>query len=208
VLQEGPAEIRVHDKILEAGFVQVPVLLLRHPKLRPGAKLMYAVILWYQWHLGYWPGRRACSIEFGISLRSITNYFSELEEAGLIRIQRGEYDAIEGIEVYPPRPVQDLHRRGESVEGRPVQNLQRVEGVTGANFAPCTNRDTREPLPPSGPIHPSQFKQTALLSLARALLEQGRSEEHVQSVLRAYGAEDAVIRRILEQLRLGGTPKE
>jgi len=187
---DRPAPIRVHDKLLEAGFVQVPVLLLRMPGLRPGAKLLYASILWYQYHLGYWPGRTAVSVELDISPRSITSYLGELEEHGLIHIQRGEYDVIEGIEVFPPRPLQDLQRTGEVVGQEPLQNLQRESAEPLQNLHPTRyNNIYKDP------------RRYALHGLAKGLIEQGRDIREIMQVLRAYGADDGQLEELLREIQ-------
>ena len=186
---DRPAPIKVHDKLLEAGFVQVPVLLLRTPRLRPGAKLLYASILWYQYHLGYWPGRTAVSVELDISPRSISSYLAELEEHGLIRIQRGEYDVIEGIEVFPPRPLQNLQRTGEVVEQEPLQDLQRESAEPLQDLHPARdNRICNDP------------RRHVLHGLAKGLWEQGREIREIKQVLRAYGADEVQIEEVLKEI--------
>jgi hypothetical protein len=80
--------IEVPDDLLREGFVQVPVKLLKLPDLGLGSKLCYCCLLWYAWKVGYFPGQEALAQEFGSTARSVRNYFTELEQAGLIEIHR------------------------------------------------------------------------------------------------------------------------
>ncbi len=84
----GMGIIEVPDDLLREGFVQVPVKLLKLPDLGLGSKLCYCCLLWYAWKVGYFPGQEALAQEFGSTARSVRNYFTELEQAGLIEIHR------------------------------------------------------------------------------------------------------------------------
>lgn len=84
----GMGIIEVPDDLLREGFVQVPVKLLRLPDIGLGAKLCYCCLLWYAWKVGYFPGQNALAQEFGSTDRSVRNYFTELQRAGLIEIRR------------------------------------------------------------------------------------------------------------------------
>jgi hypothetical protein len=84
----GMGIIEVPDDLLREGFVQVPVKLLKLPNIGLGAKLCYCCLLWYAWKVGYFPGQNALAQEFGSTDRSVRNYFTELQRAGLIEIHR------------------------------------------------------------------------------------------------------------------------
>lgn len=80
--------IIITDAILAAGFVQVPMLVLRDPDLSTGAKVAYGALLWYAWRGGDYPGQAAMAEQFGMSERSVRSYLSELEKCQYVDVQR------------------------------------------------------------------------------------------------------------------------
>lgn len=52
-------EIVGADPVTRHGFTQVPNFILTEPKLSVGAKLTYAMLLSYAWHIRDHPGARA-----------------------------------------------------------------------------------------------------------------------------------------------------
>lgn len=171
---DGPMEIEVDDAVLAEGFVQVPVILLRLGNLGLGAKLMASAILWFSYRLGYWPGRKAAAIEFGIGERSVSRYLRELEDANIIVLRRAPDGKIVGIQVLPPG----------------------VWGKRVPDWHPHPKEPDRVPDSTSGvPIwHPTNIEDTntrrvrVWKTLARALLDKGREPEQVTTVLTQYGA--------------------
>jgi hypothetical protein len=80
--------IIVRNTILAAGFVQVPILVLKDPDLSFGAKLCYGALLWYHYKGTGWPGQRTAAAEFGCSVRSMCSYLQELVTASYVIVTR------------------------------------------------------------------------------------------------------------------------
>lgn len=83
--------IRGADALTVRGYTQVPNAILTHPKLSPGAKITYAMLLRYAWQEDRsFPGQERLAKDIGAGERSIRTYFKELETDGLVEIhQRG-----------------------------------------------------------------------------------------------------------------------
>ena len=191
------AEIYVPDELLAQGFVQVPVLLLRAKGITFGAKLFYCCLLWYHHRLGYWPGRKAAAYELAVSERSIANYMKELQENGLIKVERGRQGEVQRIILRGPEEwVKDLHPEADSrvkdlhPEGARVKKTtesRKEFSVYGKNFHPTLYIDIY-----------TRRAGAALVALARSLLQQNRTPEEVLTILQAYGASDGQAEAILE----------
>ncbi len=69
----------------------VPNFILTNPSISVGAKLLYAMILKYDWsNQGCFPGQQQLAKDMGAGERSIRTYQKELEEAKLLEVtQRG-----------------------------------------------------------------------------------------------------------------------
>ncbi len=215
----NPAPIKVPDSLLAAGFVQVPVLLLRLPDLGLGAKLMYACLLWYHHRLGYWPGRQAVAHEFGIGERSVVRYLRELEDYQIVRIERNEQGHIQWIELAPPEEwggrnvrhpdgdnltpsgchddtlrVPNKQTEGEGWHARPYDSRE-INKETDTSHKQTSSRTEQTETPQLSPrLH-------MLVGIARGLMEQGRSLEAVQQVLAGYGANEEEIHRVMETVQ-------
>jgi hypothetical protein len=83
--------IRGADALTARGYTGVPNAILTHPKLSPGAKLTYAMLLRYAWQEDRsFPGQERLAKDVGAGERSIRTYLKELETGGLVEIhQRG-----------------------------------------------------------------------------------------------------------------------
>jgi len=81
-------EIVVEDEVLNAGFVQVPVLVLRDPDLSFGAKLAYGALLWYHYRGRGFPGIKPMAEEFGMGERTAIRFLGELENRGYVLVTR------------------------------------------------------------------------------------------------------------------------
>ena len=83
--------IRGADVLTTRGYTQVPNAVLTHPKLSPGAKLTYAMLLRYAWQDDRcFPGQERLAKDIGAGERSVRTYLKELETGGLVEIhQRG-----------------------------------------------------------------------------------------------------------------------
>lgn len=85
---DAGGQIIIANKVLAAGFVQVPVIVLRDADLSAGAKLAYGALCWYAWKGGTFPGIDAMAADFGMGNRSAIRYLSELENRGYIEVTR------------------------------------------------------------------------------------------------------------------------
>jgi hypothetical protein len=89
ILKERNIELDTLDPVVSGGFTQIPNFINRNPDLSPGAKVAYALFLSYAWHNdGCYPGQERMAQDMGMSRSRVTEYVSELNEAGLITIQR------------------------------------------------------------------------------------------------------------------------
>jgi helix-turn-helix protein len=88
---ERNIEIVGADLITRHGFTQVPNFILTNKHLSVGAKLLYAMILKYDWdNQGCFPGQQQLADDMGSAERSIRTYQKELEEAEVLEVkQRG-----------------------------------------------------------------------------------------------------------------------
>ena len=75
-------------KILVGGFLQVPLKILLNPRLSPGARLAYQILLYYAWKNRPYPGHAAAAEGFGLPQRSLERYLSELITDGQVNVFR------------------------------------------------------------------------------------------------------------------------
>lgn len=86
---EDERTIIVEDESWRHGFTQIPNVVLRNRVISVGAKLAYSVLLSYAWQdKSCFPGHDRMATDMGCSVRSVVNYLHELEEDGIIEIQR------------------------------------------------------------------------------------------------------------------------
>lgn len=77
------------DIATQRGWTGVPNFILESEKISIGAKLTYAMLLKYARELDEcFPGQERLAKDMGSGLRSVVRYISELEEVGLITINR------------------------------------------------------------------------------------------------------------------------
>lgn len=89
IIRERNIQLDTRDPVTREGFTQVPNFILKHPDLSMGAKLVYAMFLSYAWHNdSCFPGQDRLAYEIGISRPRVTQFISELNNAGLVTIQR------------------------------------------------------------------------------------------------------------------------
>ena len=86
--EDRGGSITVDDAILDAGFVQVPMLLMEADDLGAGAKFTYGILLRYHWEGMRYPGHAATAERFALAERTLRRYLSELEDAGVIEVER------------------------------------------------------------------------------------------------------------------------
>jgi hypothetical protein len=88
-VSEDTRHVIVEDETLAAGFTQIPNLVLRRGDLTPGAKLTYMVLLSYAWQKDHaYPGQDRLAGDMGVSERSVITYLKQLQDTGLITINR------------------------------------------------------------------------------------------------------------------------
>ena len=87
-MNEDRGEIVFEDNILDAGFVQIPALVVFDGELSPGAKTTYAALLWYGWKFREFPGQTAMAEDIGATDRTVRRHLTELEEKDYIRVEQ------------------------------------------------------------------------------------------------------------------------
>ena len=81
--------IVVEDPLLRKGFTMVPNLLFSFKGLSHGARLTYVLLLKYAWKEGScFPGLDRLAGELEVERKSVMRYTRELQDGGLITIQR------------------------------------------------------------------------------------------------------------------------
>jgi hypothetical protein len=89
LLREKNIQLDSQDPVLRYGFVQMPNFILRNPELSVGAKVTYAMFLSYAWNNDFcFPGQERLAQDMGMSRSRVTEFIGQLEDAGLISIQR------------------------------------------------------------------------------------------------------------------------
>jgi DNA-binding MarR family transcriptional regulator len=77
------------NEVMRGGFIQLPNFILRDPNLSLGAKISYAMFLCYAWHNDFtYAGQDRLAEDIGMSRPRATVFVGELQDAGLISIQR------------------------------------------------------------------------------------------------------------------------
>ena len=89
VIKEKNLQLDTVNPVLQGGFTQVPNFILKNSNLSPGAKVTYAMFLSYAWHNdSCFPGQDRLALDMGMSRSRVTEFVGELEQSGLISIQR------------------------------------------------------------------------------------------------------------------------
>jgi biotin operon repressor len=77
------------DPVTRGGFTQVPNFILENPEISLGAKVVYSMFLRYAWNNdSCFPGQETLGNAIGMSRSRVTEFVTELENSGLITIQR------------------------------------------------------------------------------------------------------------------------
>lgn len=77
------------DPDLQAGFTQIPNVILRDSSLSAGARLTYALLQSFAWQADEcWVGQKKLGELAGVKERAIRTYLTELEDAGLLQIEQ------------------------------------------------------------------------------------------------------------------------
>lgn len=89
LLREKNLQLDTVNPVLQNGFTQVPNFILKDPSISVGAKVAYAMFLSYAWHNdSCFPGQDRLADDMGMTRPRVTQLISELQEVGLITIQR------------------------------------------------------------------------------------------------------------------------
>ena len=89
IIKEKNLKLITENPIVRGGFTQVPNFILKDSNLSLGAKVAYSMFLSYAWHNdSCFPGQDRLAEDMGMSRSRVTEFVSELEKAGLIKIQR------------------------------------------------------------------------------------------------------------------------
>ena len=103
--QDNQGRINVREPRVQEGYTRVPNTILRHQHLSMGAKLTYAMLLSYAWYNNScFPGQKTLADDIGTSERSVRTYLKELQDAGLLEVERhglgqtNEYTLAEWVE--------------------------------------------------------------------------------------------------------------
>jgi len=98
--------ITCDGQILTGGFLQVPLKILLNPRLSPGAKLAYQILLYYNWKHRPYPGHAGVADAFNLPERSLKRYLAELIsdcQVEVLRHGRGQPNSY-----HLPAPKLDL----------------------------------------------------------------------------------------------------
>jgi len=88
-IREKNIKLATKDPVVLGGFTQVPNFILKDPALSVGAKVAYAMFLSYAWNNdSCFPGQDKLAADMGMSRPRVTQLISELQDAGLVSIQR------------------------------------------------------------------------------------------------------------------------
>ena len=89
VIKEKNLVLATDDPVVRGGFTQVPNFILRDARLSVGAKVAYAMFLSYAWNNdSCFPGQDRLAEDMGMTRVRVTQLIGELQEAGLVTIQR------------------------------------------------------------------------------------------------------------------------
>jgi biotin operon repressor len=82
-------QLKGADIATQRGWTGVPNFILESKEISIGAKLTYAMLLKYARELdNCFPGQDRLAKDMGNGMRSVVRYIAELEEVGLVTVQR------------------------------------------------------------------------------------------------------------------------
>lgn len=82
-------QILIENNWLDAGFTQIPNLVLRDTDLSIGARLLYGILLSYAWQKDQcWPGQERLATDLGRSSKTVRGYLAELMDGKYLQVQR------------------------------------------------------------------------------------------------------------------------
>ena len=134
-MRRDKGKITVADEVLDAGFAQLPRLLLRYSDISLGAKVAYAMLLWYHYSQRSYPGHTQMADDCNTSERSIRRHRRELVDARLVEVTQPGLGETNSYHLPRLADRLDLSSRPEmaglvgqtrpsSKDNRSVKNLQ------------------------------------------------------------------------------------
>ena len=218
--------IIIRDKALK-GFVQMPIVLVLDPEVSGSAKVVYGLLLWYEWRGMGFPGQNAMAEHLGRSVRSVRNDLKELIDAGYLTVQqhglgRPNTYIIESLQdrpepIFPDR--QDLAGLGGKI--LPVKAAESCRSLERQDFttknqqqqqAPPVNEtpETPTPTPPTTVVVASHSTPPTTNDLTQRLTALGVAKTTARKLLKEN--DSAVVYRWLcyteQKLKTGWMPKE
>ncbi len=89
IIRERNIKLDTQNPVARDGFTQVPNFILRDSGISVGAKVVYSMFLSYAWHNdSCFPGQERLAEDMGLTRPRVTQLIAELDDAGLISIQR------------------------------------------------------------------------------------------------------------------------
>lgn len=82
-------QVRFRNPVVQAGFAQAPIPIVRNADLSAAARLLYITLTSYAWTDGScYPGQERLAADLGVSSRMVRTYLAELTKAGLLTVSR------------------------------------------------------------------------------------------------------------------------
>jgi|ERR1039458_1311394 biotin operon repressor len=89
IIRERNIKLDTQNPVARDGFTQVPNFILKDSAISVGAKVVYSMFLSYAWHNdSCFPGQERLAEDMGLTRQRVTQLIAELDNAGLISIQR------------------------------------------------------------------------------------------------------------------------
>lgn len=82
------SKIRIEDPILQKPFALIPGAVLERSDLSQGAKLAFAMLVFYQHKYGGYPGHEQMGNDLGVRRETISTYLRDLQKANLVTVER------------------------------------------------------------------------------------------------------------------------
>jgi len=118
-------------------FIRLPLDALQDPALSPTSLKALAILIWYSFHGGRYPGHAAAAADFTWSERSLCRALAALEQTGWARLTPAGPGATATIQIPDPQRRLPL----DATSGVPERHFRRPMHATSG--VPCT------PLPAS-----------------------------------------------------------
>lgn len=187
-------EIVFEDNILDAGFVQIPALVVFDPELSPGAKMTYAALLWYGWKFREFPGQTVMAQDIGATDRTIRRHLNELEKQEYIRVEQlglGRTNRYV-IRSLRERPVPDRTKMsGLAGHNCPVKPDKNVRSLERQDF---TNQTLQQQQPLAAPNASEDRTAVVVASVSTPL-----TTKDLTARLTALGVANSTARKLIKE---------